>query len=204
MAERGGARVATRRPRALWFEATPQRLAIRQHSRVEALPQRPQARFSDLLKDLRSTSRERGCRASESPPRARAITCGAEAAMRSAPHPGYSPCRRPCRSRTWWPPHLTRSPELSSGTLGALNFGCCWVRTFLLEILQRGVVDGEELRRSGVLANVGLHTSIDTRPRGLHSRSGLSRRHGSAEAPPRWLLHTSETDRKTEARVEDF
>ena len=75
MAERGGARVATRRPRALWFEATPQRLAIRQHSRVEALPQRPQARFSDLLKDLRSTSRERGCRA-----RARAITCSAEAA----------------------------------------------------------------------------------------------------------------------------
>ena len=63
MAERGGARVATRRPRALWFEVTPQRLAIRQHSRVEALPQRPQARFSDLLKDLRSTSRERGCRA---------------------------------------------------------------------------------------------------------------------------------------------
>lgn len=75
MAERGGARVATRRPRALWFEAAPQRLAIRQHSRVEALPQRPQARFSDLLEDLRSTSRERGCRA-----RARAITCGAEAA----------------------------------------------------------------------------------------------------------------------------
>ena len=75
MAERGGARVATRRPRALWFEAPPQRLAIRQHSRVEALPQRPQARFSDLLEDLRSTSRERGCRA-----RARAITCSAEAA----------------------------------------------------------------------------------------------------------------------------
>ena len=64
-------------------------------------------------------------------------------------------------------------------------------RTFFLQILQRGVSDGEELGRSGVLANIRLHTSIDTRPRGLHSRFGLSRRHGSAVRQPQTTLHAA-------------
>lgn len=167
-------------------------LAIRQHCRVEALPQRPQARFADLLKDLRAHH------ANVAVTRAAAEGEGDHMRCRGSYAQRTSSWVEPVPKTLSKPNFVASAPDTSARAQqwhawGAEFWVLLWVGTFLLEILQRGVGDGEELRRSGVLANVGLHTSIDTRPRGLHSRSGLSRRHGSAWGAAARFAHAAET-----------